>query len=80
MPFPFAFASLNAFQAVRHSHTDNNQLAMGVANASNGWQESIDYHTVTTMGNDMSVQWMTEQGGEKKIRPSASEWLRSEGG
>ena len=41
---------------------NNNQLATGAAKAGSGRQESIENHMVMTTGNNMSVQWMTEQG------------------
>jgi hypothetical protein len=38
------------------------------AKAGDGQQESIDDHTTTTMGkNEVSVQWMIEQGDGQKI-------------
>jgi hypothetical protein len=30
----------------------NNQLAAGMPKAGGGWQESVDDHTATTVGND----------------------------
>jgi hypothetical protein len=52
MPPPSCFGQKN-----------NNQLATGVAKVGGGRQESIDNHMATTMGNNVSVQWMIEQGG-----------------
>ena len=40
----------------------NNQLATGAAKAGSGRQESVKNHTSTMMGDDGSVQWMTERG------------------
>jgi hypothetical protein len=40
---------------------------LGAAKAGGGWQESVNNHTAVTTGNDMSVQWMTEQWGGRKI-------------
>jgi hypothetical protein len=42
---------------------------MGAAKTGGGWQESIDYHTAMTRGDDVIAQWMTEGGGWKK------EWI-----
>ena len=37
----------------------------GAAKACGGWQESVDFHMAMMRGDDVSVQWMTEQGVEK---------------
>ena len=42
---------------------NNNQLATRVAKTDvGGRQESIENHTETTTGNNVSMQWLTEQG------------------
>jgi hypothetical protein len=32
------------------------------------WKESVDYHMVMMRGNNMSMWWMTEGGGQTKDR------------
>jgi hypothetical protein len=44
----------------------NNQLAAGAPKAGGGWQESVDNHTATTVGNDEQQEHARNDEGNDK--------------
>ncbi len=44
----------------------NNQLAAGMPNAGGGWQESVDDHTATMVGNDKQRERARDDEGNDK--------------
>ncbi len=44
----------------------NNQLAAGMPKAGSGWQESVDDHTATTVGNNKQREHAHDDEGNNK--------------